>query len=266
MTIARYLSPVRIGYLLQRDFFRRWKDFLITISAFCGFFLLVMVIGAKVDGIDSSVHYGNFASILFIYGFIFTSMAFREAHKKLLIHDWLMLPASTLEKFISKLLLSTAGFALASVVLYWLFTQIARLVVEVFLGAYFPVFSLFDRTVWQMIGHYIILQSVFILGAAWFKNNNFIKTIIALVVFSIILSFISTLVSWIVFNDYFWTLIRGEFNFNIDFSSGFDIQLLEKFGSKIVVLSKVIYFGLLMPVCWFGSWLKLRELEVQDGV
>jgi len=264
--IARYLNPIRIGYLLKRDTSRRWKDYLITIGGFCGFFLLAMVIAAKTGGLESKVHYGNFASILFIFGFIFTSTAFREAHKKLLNHNYLMLPASTLEKFIGKLLLYSAGFAVASVVIYWIFSLIANLVIEVFLGAYYPSFFIFDKFIWQMVGHYLILQSVFMLGAVWFRKNNFIKTIIALVLFSIIMSLISSLVTWIVFNDYFWTLVRGDFNFNIDFSTGFDMNRLELFGSGAVTLFKIIYFGLLAPLCWFGSWLKLKELEVQDGV
>jgi hypothetical protein len=143
---------------------------------------------------------------------------------------------------------------------------IGKLVVEVFLGAYYPDFSVFNSTVWQMIGHYILLQSVFMLGAVWFKKGNFIKTVLALILFSIILSILSSLVAWIVFNDYFWTLVRGDFNFNIDLSTGFDIQRLEGFGRGAFTLIKVLYFGLLAPVCWFGSWLKLKELEVHDGV
>lgn len=266
MKITGFFNPMRIWYLLKRDFFVRWKDYAITIGAFCGLFLISMVIGTKTDGLEPGMHYGCIGFILFIYGFIFTSTAFREAHKKLLIHNWLMLPASTLEKFISKLLISSVGFAVASVAVYWIYTLIARLVIEVFLGAYLPAFNPFDAIVWQMVGHYLILQSIFLLGAVWFRNSNFIKTIVAVVLFSIIISFLSSLVAWIVFNDYFWTLVRGDFNFNIDFSAGFDMARLEGFGSGAAVLIKTIYFGLLAPVCWFGSWLKLRELEVQDGV
>ncbi|MBI9109196.1 MAG: hypothetical protein JEZ04_20795 [Spirochaetales bacterium] len=266
MNITRYLSPLRIWYLLKRESARRWKDYLITISAFCGFYLLGVVIGAKTGGLDSSLHYSNFGSILFLFGFIFTSTAFREAHKKLLNHDYLMLPASTLEKFVAKLMFSSVGFAVASVLVYWVFSLIGKLVVEVFLGAYYPDFFIFDKIIWQMIGHYFILQSIFMLGAVWFRKGNFIRTIISLILFSIILSVLSSLVAWLVFNDYFWTFVRGDFNFNIDFSSGFDMQRLEVLGGGVLTLFKIIYFGLLAPVCWFGSWLKLRELEVQDGV
>ena len=229
-------------------------------------FLIVLIINAKTGTIDLNVHYGFMSVILLVFGFIFTSMAFRDAHKKLLNHDWLMLPASTLEKFIEKLVLYAAVFPVVSVVVYMVFTLIARLVIQVFLGEFFPGFNPFDAVIWQMIGHYIIAQSVFILGAAWFKKNNFIKTIIAIVVFSIIISLISSLVAWLVFNDYFWTLVRADFNISMDLGEGFNMGQFETFGYSILRLMKVLYFGVLAPVCWLGAWLKLREVEVKDGV
>ena len=266
MNIARYLNPMRIWFLLKRDLMRQWKDYLITMGAACGFFLIVMIITAKTGTINSGVHYGFLSTIIFIFGFIFTSMAFRDAHKKLLNHDWLMLPASTMEKFIDKLILYAAVFPVASIAVYTVFTLVARLIIQLFLGEYFPGFNPFDALVWQMVGHYILVQSIFLLGAAWFRKNNFIMTIVALVIFSIILSLISTLIGWIVFNDYFWTLVRADFNISMNLSEGFNMARLEAFGNNTLVLLKVAYFGLLAPACWLGSWLKLREVEVKDGV
>lgn len=266
MNITRYLNPLRLWYLFKRDFNSQWKDFLITLGGACGFFLIVLIITAKTGTIDHEVHYVFMSIILFVFGFIFTSMAFKQAHKKLLNHDWLMLPASTLEKFIEKLLLYTVVFSVVSVIFYTLFTLIARLVIQVFLGEYFPGFNPLNPIIWAMIGHYILAQSIFLLGAAWFKNNNFIKTILTMVIFSIILSLLSTLVGWIVFNDYFWTIVRADFNISMDFSEGLNILRLETFGEGLVIFMKIIYFGLMAPVCWIGAWLKLRELEVKDGI
>jgi hypothetical protein len=266
MKIDRYLNPKRIGFLIKRDAGRLWKDYLITMGAICGFFLLTMVISAKTGGLEPEIHFGFLAVLYFVVGLIFTSAAFKEAHKKLLNHDWLMLPASTIEKFTEKVLLYSVIYTAATLVLYTLFTLLARLVVGVFLGEHFPGFQIFDRAVWNMTGHFIIAQSVFILGAAWFKKNNFIKTILALVIFSIILSTAVSLIAWLVFNDYFRILVRGDFNFNLNMGTDFDYMKLEMLGRKVLNLMRIAYFGLLTPVCWLGAWLKLREVEVKDGV
>ena len=266
MTINDYLKPERIFFLIKRDFNRQWKDYLITMAAVLGFFLLVEVINAKTGTIDPDIHYGFMSIILFVFGFIFTSMAFREAHRKLLIHDWLMLPASTLEKFISKLLMYTVVYSVAGIIIYTVFSLFSKLIIGVFLGEAYPVFSPASAWVWKLAGHYILVQSVFILGAAWFRNNNFIKTIIALIVFSIIVSTLLSVISWLVFNDYFWTLMRGDFNFNFDLSDGFMYNRLESASCRTAVIGKILYFGIMAPVCWVGAWLKLRELEVSDGV
>ena len=266
MNITGYLNPVRIWNLFKLDFYSKWKDFVITMGALFGVFLLIMLITSKVGQLDYSVHYGWISTILFIFGFIFASTSFKAAHKKLLNHDWLMLPASILEKFLEKVLLYTLFVPVVAIVLFWIFNFLALLVIRVIFGEYYPVFNIADPVVWQMFGHYVIISSVFILGASWFKNNNFIKTIVALVVLSMIMSILSSIIGWIVFNDYFWPMVRGDFNFDYDFSHDFDTGRLESLGNGIVYLFKVIYFGLLAPVCWFGAWLKLREVEVKDGV
>ena len=266
MNVAGYLNPVRIWHLFKLDFNSKLKDYIITVGAVFGVFLLIMLITSKVGELDYAMHYAWISIILFIFGFIFISSSFRAAHKKLLNHDWLMLPASILEKFLEKLLLYTLLVPVISIVLYWVFNFFALLVIRVIFGEYYPIFNIADSMIWKMFGHYIIASSVYLLGAAWFKNNNFIKTIVALVVFSMILSILSSLIGWLVFNDYFWPMVRGDFNFNYDFSHDFDTGRLESLGHGIVYLFKVIYFGLLAPVCWFGAWLKLREVEVKDGV
>ncbi|HAK46279.1 MAG TPA: hypothetical protein DCO79_10240 [Spirochaeta sp.] len=266
MNVVRYLNPIRIWYLFKRDFNSKWKEHLITIGAALGVFLLIMVLVSKVDTLSYEIHYVFVSLLLFVFGFIFASTAFKAAHKKLLNHDWLMLPASTLEKFIEKLLLYSVVVPVVSIILYWLMNLIGLLIIRLFLGEYFPVFNIADPAVWEMFGHYIIAVSVFILGAAWFKSNNFIKTIIALVVFSSIISILSTLIVWLVFNDYFWPLVRGNFDISYNFNSGFDTEGLEALGTSSFYILKIVYFGLLAPVCWFGAWLKLREVEVKDGV
>ena len=266
MNVTRYLNPVRIWYLLKRDFHSKWKEYAISLGAAFGVFLVIMVITSKFEILDYSVHYGWLSIILFIFGFIFTSSAFKDAHKKLLNHDWLMLPASTLEKFLEKLILYAVIIPAVTIVLYWVFNFLALLVIRMFFGEYYPVFNIADPAVWKMYGHFILVSSVFVIGAAWFKKNNFIKTIVALVIISFIISILSSLIGWIVFNDYFWPMVHGDFNFGYDFGDGFDMDRLESLGHGILRLLKIFYFGLLAPVCWFGAWLKLREVEVKDGV
>ena len=266
MNISTHLNPARILFLLKREGFRRWKDFLITVSAFCGFFLLSMIVGAKTGSLETTVHYSSFGSMLFIYGAIFTSFIFREAHRKSGIHNWLMLPASTIEKLVTKLIVSSVVFAVAALIVYSVFSLIAGLVVRFALDSYYPAFNPFDSVVWRMIGHYLILQSIFLLGAVWFKKNNLIKTVISLVLFSIVLMIVVSLVTWLVFNDYFWAMAETNFSANIDFSGPLYPGRLEALGEGAVLFIKIMYFGLLAPLCWFGSWLKLRELEVCDGV
>ncbi len=266
MTLDNYLNPVRIYWLIKKDISKNWKVYLITIGAFFGFYLLAEIIGAKTETLDPSMHRGFLANLIFVVGIIATASAFRESHKKLKNHEWLMLPASTLEKFVSRLLMHTVVFLLLTLVLYFLFSLLSLLVVRVILGEPFPMFNPFDTFIWKVMGHYIIIQSVFVLGAAWFKSHNLIKTVLAIAVISISISILGSLVGWLVFNDYFWILMRGHFDFNITMADGFDSARLESLIGSLALFSKILYFGLLAPVCWFGSWLKLRELEVSDGV
>ncbi|MDC7225291.1 MAG: hypothetical protein PQJ61_00845 [Spirochaetales bacterium] len=266
MNIGRFFSPVRIWFLFKRDFRSKWKDTLISICAALGVFLLIMIIVAKAGRLDYGIHYAYVSILLYVFGMIFASMAFKDAHRKLLNHDWLMLPASTFEKFFEKAVLYSVIIPIATIIIYWVFNFVALLVIRLFFGEYYPIFNIADPSIWQMYGYFVIGVSVFILGAAWFKNNNFIKTIVAIVVFSIIMSLLSTLIIWLVFNDYFWPLVRGNFDFYYDFNTGFKFDGIEAYGKGAYYLIKFIFYGLLTPVCWLGAWLKLREVEVKDGV
>jgi hypothetical protein len=44
------------------------------------------------------------------------------------------------------------------------------------------------------------------------------------------------------------------------------IENFNRLNPLVITTMKIVYFGLLAPFFWFVSWLRMREIEVKDGV
>lgn len=261
----QYFNLERILQLYKIDFIRGWKEFVITLSAICGFFLIIFMIASKTGGIEPSIHSGYFGILLFV-GLISTSRAFKPAHRKLQNHEWLMLPASTFEKLLEKLLLHTIFYSALALIFYTVFSLISYVIVHFILGSYFPLFNPVSSEILKMIGYYCLIQSVFFLGASWFKNKNFLKTILSIAIFWFILGTITMIAGLLIFRADFWAVANSNGFHQFNYSYNLNSENLVNYVNILAVSAKILFFGLMAPICWFGSWLKLKEVEVKDGV
>ncbi len=273
----RYLSGRRIGNLLIKDLVEDYRSIAIALGAITGVLLLnYLLSGIDGGGSNRAVELfggggGNtpllltyFALTLFIGGFIITSRAFTELHTKSRNHDWLMLPASPIEKFLSRLLLSSLGVGLGSIIYFFLFSLLGSGITAIVFGRAYPLFNPADGTVWLMVLHYIVLQSLFFAGAVYFKKAHFIKTVLVLTAFVFVVALLLAGVARIVFWREFSHLTAGGNFANLDFSP---IELrLKSAGQVVSVVSQIVYWALLAPVFWVFSYFRLSEAEVRNGV
>jgi hypothetical protein len=127
---------------------------------------------------------------LFFYtaaGLFLTSAVFYELHSPDTAFLTLTLPATSFEKIASAWLITSILFTLVSALIYIALVVILHGFSMVYIGADVP-FSLYQlktSEVGQTIMSYFGYQSIFLLGAIIFKKNNFLKTLLAMVVFMI---------------------------------------------------------------------------------
>lgn len=199
MNANRYFSFSRLGLVMKRDFMENWKTNLYRFLGPYTIFLLVMWFSSmNMTNFNefSDIVSATFFSVLFFGGSFTASYVLETMNTQQKRTSFLMLPATTFEKFFARFLYVTVGFVVLS--------TIALLLAEVTRFLLLPLFDLPDTfkqstlpSVWQTIMNVrtfnfngsgimesvvgwlflIWIHSFFILGGCRWYKNAFWKTL-----------------------------------------------------------------------------------------
>jgi len=195
-------SIQRIGYLIRKDFWESRKTIGIVALAVLGFCTLIyMSFDLGDEETPNQVSYGL---LLFIGGYIFTSIIFREFYTKPRGQFYLNLPASNFEKLSSKWLITAIIYPIGITLFYWLFTLIANPIYTYFNGvSHVPFYSDWTNSLSDLPYIYILTQALFFLGAITFTKYNFFKTGFGLFAFFLFLVTVFSILFRFVMIGYF---------------------------------------------------------------
>ena len=199
MNTNRYFSFSRLGLVMKRDFMENWKTNLYRFLGPYNIFLLVMWFSSmNMTNFNefSDIVSATFFSVLFFGGSFTASYALETMNTQQKRISFLMLPATSFEKFLARFLYVTLGFVVLS--------TIALLLSEVTRFLLLPMFDLPDTfkqstlpNVWQTIMNVrtfnfngsgimesvvgwlflIWIHSFFLLGGCRWYKNAFWKTL-----------------------------------------------------------------------------------------
>ena len=205
---------------------------------------------------------GSFSLFLFVGGFIITSMAFaQDMFTREGQHNWLMLPASRFEKFLAKGGLSACAYPIALTILFALSSVIIELLTLALFGTPMRLFNPISQHVIHLIGHYLAVQSIFLLGSTFFRKGHFMKTVLAIGVIALAIGAFSTLLVRVIFAPY----ISDLFGAHIVLDSSTIQQHQGFFGVSRWILS--ILYRLILPLfCWVTSYIRVKEVQATDAI
>ncbi len=179
----------RLALLMRNDFVLHTKIIVISI---------IVILALLLINIPNSPF---ISSILFVGGLWITALSFNELHNPQKSCYFLTLPASHLEKLFNR----------------WLFTAV--LYPAFVLGIYLLLYMLksglelsiplYHIANWIKI--YLIFQSIFFLGAIYFKSHQIIKTLASILIFNLILTIYLMSLSWIFHTDYYILYLKFGF-------------------------------------------------------
>ena len=109
---------------------------------------------------------------------------------------------------------------------------------------------------------YFILQSVFMLGAIYFKKSPGIKTILSIVVYVLVFTIFVTLAIKIFFGGSFWNLLFISNKFTDVPESVVRSGIFLRVWSMITYSARIGFLYLLAPLCWVIGYIRLKEKEV----
>jgi hypothetical protein len=251
--VSDQLSPQRLLWLLRSDALHNYRSWLVISGTGALIALLISLLGAWDRVVGPGLYEGLFIAALFVWGTIATSQAFVDLHRRGTNMTFLLLPASALEKTAARLVLNTVFLFIYLLV----FTTVLSFVLEgintVLFGVRREFFSPADRTVWGIVPHYLVVQGLFFLGAAWFRKAHFVKTVGAVLAVCFGLSFIAAAIAWL--------LGPGRMLFEGDFGGDFFTSL-----EWIADGATIVYYFVLPAFCWFVAWLRVTETQVSHGI
>jgi hypothetical protein len=243
------------------------RSVIVTVAASTATLLAAYLIAVFAGGADGSFtfHAVFFQLFFVIIGFIATSQAFTALHKADRSYAYLTLPASHLEKTLEKLLLSTVVYVLAAILTYFVFSALAMGLTELIAGRSYPIFNPGERWVWEMVRNYVILQSIFLFGGAYFRSKHFIKTVLAVTGLFLFLAAFTSLTGWLFFGDVLRSMQQGTFEATHHFTVG-QIEQMQNVLFAIRDVADFLFKWIMAPFLWVLTWLRLREAEVSDAV
>ena len=272
-------SVYRLWSLMRSDFLAERRALTWAAGTFIFIVLVLSLQQIQWGHMDSSMYQELYGYVLFIWGILATSLCFRVVHDPTRNEAYLLLPASTLEKFFARLLPVTIGIGIFLPIFFFALTAIIELVNMVIFGASRPLFNPFDLEIWKLYGYYIIIQAPFFLGAIWFRRLNFLITSCAIILFYLLLAIAILITARITIGSTNWQHLHGQnfqqgpytgaFNhfdfFHFGIAHDFFHQLLATNWSFLATVFWIV-IALLPPVLWWIAWLRLKEVQVDHGV
>lgn len=266
----------RFGKYFVYDLKRQWKNigmlmlifalspviFYMLYMFFAALFdggLMKLFSGMSIDGPSIWVRFGMAAVMITIFVMLFPSRAYGEITDKAKGSEWLMLPASRLEKYVSMMLVTLLVIPIMYIVVYLLSDGLVCLFDKSCGGALmsFRINDLLRTTdiiipangLWIIIANTVQYAIIFLLGGLIFKKWKVVGTVLVLfalqMVFSGLLSAFITNADLEWWGNWFadWT-IRHADSIDIWLNAFINLWLL-----------------LILAICGTWSWFRIKRLQ-----
>ncbi len=252
----------RLKSLIKRDLSfqkKRITIYSIAIFFFCGFVMLLT--GDEVyDGmIPPDAGEIVFAALLIVGGIIFTIHIFTEYRTHAERIQYLSLPASHLEKFLSKLFLSLVFFTLITIAIFIIgYIFFGFLLPPIIGGEFVSLFDLKIDIFLLIILTYYIVHAVTLLFASLFNAFPLPKTIVSMGIIWLLSFLVFFICLRVVLYDHF----SGIFEKNLEsYNYQLDPQWVEKIGTLVENNIPWIVCLIVVPFLWLVTYFKIKEKE-----
>jgi hypothetical protein len=250
-------NPSRVVVLMRHDLQPQLKSLLNGLLAAAGIAFGLMILASIGPASSAAFHASTFSNLLFIGGYVVSSMAFSELQDEKRGLHYLMLPGSAVEKYVARLLLTSVGWVAAALITYVAATALGAAVAQPLFGRSPGVFLPTTGATWETIGYYLITQSAFVFGSVYFRKAAFIKTVAAAVAVALSIALIGLVVGRIAFADLFVGVLQTRSNVAELVVTGprFD-GVIRAFDTVRLAL---LYVS--APFFWVVGVMRLRETE-----
>ena len=239
----------RFWWIIENHYQLELKNIIGHLSVFWVLSLFLQLLFFKTEG---SIQF-LFNFFLILGGIIYTQGIFKDSHLEKSPVNPLLLPASLLEKILSRWLISFLNYFVLFLLGYYLTSliaasQLAEWIIEqigIHAGTV-STFNPFDSNILSSLKYYLFFHSWYFLGAIYFSKNHFIRSTLYLLAFLFLTIF--------VFLFFFILIIAKNFGLGIMNLPFDEIPNLKQFFSTL-------YWILIPLFLYFISFFRFRETE-----
>ena len=277
--VASVIDPRRLGLLFLRELAVSYRGILIAGLTVAGAIIVIsavgslgmMLRGAPVGAVQGDAYFRYLWLLLFVGGFIISSLAFREVWQAGSGISYLSLPGSTLEKLVVKLLLTSVGYAAGCLLFMSGVAALSEALDRLTFGVGHGFFNPFAPDVMQATARYLVTQAFFLLGSIWFKKLAFVKTVLWIIVAGICVGILAAVAMRLAIGSHLAAIGGagrgriGGWMFQFGGQGYQDLFAPGSRGYSGLMVFKVIAEGLviaLAPASWVAAYFRLREAEV----
>jgi len=248
------MFDIKRVYLLIIRFLRMYTSpALIAFTAVSALLLVILLLTSIDLQINDETFLGITLPFVMLGGYIFSSMAYPELNSSVKGNFYLTLPASPLDRLAAGWLLTGPAYVILSMVLLFLLSLLTAIFGSTVFGYPFMLHNIFEENVIKVFGIYLVTQTLFLTGAAYFKRFNFFKVILSIVVVGFVVSAYSGILSLLVF---------GGSGFNGSFPGDADPITKAFFEQTFPDIAAFVFWGLMGPFFLLVTYFRIKEREV----
>lgn len=250
------INVKRLFLIFKRDLFVNLKTIIVIFGVVFGLFLMGYLLTFTKNAIFPSEITlsinelaNKFNSGFFIIGIIISGIAFGDFRSKLKTQNYLLIPASTSEKFVSVWGTTTILYIISYFVVFVVFNLLLMLIGVIFSThvEFLNVFAQADLL--KTIGKYLLIQSIFLAGAASFTKVPILKTPLIAFAISIIFMILLGLITFLIFHT-----LHFQFAPNFNAAQNINTKLLKVTGKVLLYITPFVF--------WAITFFKLKEKQI----
>ena len=257
MTQNKIINIKSLFLFIKRYLFINKNTLSVAFGAAAGVIILILMLAAyQTKSFNSEILFSTVFPFYFLGGLIFTSSSFKELHDPKSSYSFLTFPVSTFEKLFGIWLSTSVLFSIASIATMYIINILVSVLSSQLFDFQLHIDNIFTLQLFTEVGKYIVIQSIFFLGAIYFRKNNFFKTILTIFVIFTVFAILTGLSGRIIFSDY---MGLHSYNLNSD-NSSFELQ--ETIKNTIPQILKFTFWYLCAPFFLIVSYFRLKERQI----
>lgn len=254
------LSPVRVGYLLRNRLLEEATIIGIGAAAIVGLNLLGLFLSKRVVFNSGGGTAWTFS--LCLGGILLASGAFKAMHDGKAGTEWILLPATPLEKYLAALVDYAVVFPLAFSAAAMGISALLSLAERATGGPGFPAWTPMAAGGLAAWGKYAAAVALFLAGSASFRKAAFLKTVAVLSAYFLAMGLILGGGAWLLYRDSGF----GSFRMNQGIISIQGGTLPEGAARALQIVFDVARYALAPIFALLYGWARVAEKEARDEV